>query len=169
MIELEDIIALEKVIDLVKEFSEKNLIKKNKFNFSKLIDKVEPLKSESDTDIKERIFFRVLRKLKTIIQQDLHIPLYFLVGAHGGVIIEDSGFCEFDSPEYALSTLIKRMELAIKTNMPYNLEIATCCLEWLKHHIPSEFSRFLELFNEGKFISQTDGLFNHWIKFAVIV
>ena len=151
MIELEDIIALEKVIDLVKEFSEKNLIKKNKIKFSKLIDKVEPLKSESDTDIKERIFFRVLRKLKTIIQQDLHIPLYFLVGAHGGVIIEDSGFCEFDSPEYALSTLIKRMELAIKTNMPYNLEIATCCLEWLKHHIPSEFSRFLELFNEGKF------------------
>ena len=151
MIELEDFIALEKVIYLIKEFSEKILIKKKKFEFSKLIDKIDSLKSQSDINIKEKTFNRVLRKLKTIIQQDLHIPLYFLVGAHGGVIIEDSGFCEFDSPEYALSTLIHRMELAIKTNMPYNLEIATCCLEWLQLHTPSSFSRFLELFNEGKF------------------
>ncbi len=151
MIELEDISALEKVINLIKEFSEKNLIRKKQINFSKLTDEIESLRSQSDIKIKEKTFNRVLQKLKAIINQDLHIPLFFLVGAHGGVIIEDSGFCEFDSPEYALSTLIKRMELAIKTNMPYNLEIAICCLEWLKLHLPSLFSRFLELFNEGRF------------------
>jgi hypothetical protein len=135
MIELEDISALEKVINLIKEFSEKNLIRKRQINFSKLIDEVESLRSQSDIKIKEKTFNRVLQKLKAIIQQDLHIPLFYLIGAHGGVIIKDSGFCEFDSPEYALSTLIKRMELAIKTNMPYNLEIAVCCLEWLIPHM----------------------------------
>ena len=151
MIESEDVSALKKVINLIKEFSEKNIIKKKKFNFSKLIDKVESINAFSDLKEKERVFNRVLQKLKVIIQQDLHIPLFFLVGAHGGVIIEDYGFCEFDSPEYALSILIKRMELAINTNMPYNLEIATCCLEWLKLHSPSLISRFSELFNQGKF------------------
>ena len=151
MIESEDILALEKVINLIKEFSEKNIIRKKQINFSKLLDKVASLKSQNDKEIKEKTFNRVLQKLKTIIQQDLHIPIFFLVGAHGGVIIEDHGFCEFDSPEYALSTLIKRMELAITTNMPYNLEIATCCLEWLKLQSPILVSRFLELFSQGKF------------------
>lgn len=151
MIELEDILALEKVIYLIKEFSEKNIIRKKQINFSKLIDNVGSLKSQNDVEIKEKTFNRVLQKLKAIIQQDLHIPLFFLFGAHGGVIIEDTGFCEFDSPEYALSTLIKKMELALKTNMPYNLEIAICCLEWLKLHSSLSFSRFVELFNKGKF------------------
>ncbi|MFX0012203.1 MAG: hypothetical protein ACFE9R_17955, partial [Candidatus Hermodarchaeota archaeon] len=151
MIELEDISALEKVINLVKEFSEKNLIRKRQINFSKLSNEAASLKSQSDTKIIEKKFNRILQKLKSIIQQDLYIPIYFLMGAHGGVIIEDFGFCEFDSPEYALSTLIKRMELALKTDIPYNLEIAVCCLKWLNQHSPSIFSRFLELYNEGKF------------------
>ena len=151
MIEAEDILALKKVIYLIKEFSEKNLIRKKQINFSKLLDKVTSLKAQNDRETKERTFSRVLQKLKVIVQKDLRIPLFFLFGAHGGVIIEDSGFCEFDSPEYALATLIKRMELAIKTNMPYNLEIAICCLEWLKNHSSTSFSRFLKLFNEGRF------------------
>ena len=151
MIESEDISALEKVINLVKEFSEKNLIRKRQINFSKLSSETASLKSQSDSKIIEKRFNRILQKLRSIIQQDLYIPIYFLLGAHGGVIIEDFGFCEFDSPEYALSTLIKRMELAIKTHIPYNLEIAACCLKWLNQNYPSLISRFLALFNEGKF------------------
>ena len=151
MIESEDISALEKVINLVKEFSEKNLIRKRQINFSKLSNETAALKSQTDTKIIAKKYNRILQKLKSIIQQDLYIPIFFLMGAHGGVIIKDFGFCEFDSPEYALSTLIKRMELAIKTHIPYNLEIAACCFKWLNQHYPLLFSRFLELFNEGKF------------------
>lgn len=151
MIDVEDISALEKVIDLVEEFSDKNPIRKRKFNFTNLREKTTILRSQTDANVKEKTFGAILKKLKSIIQQDLHIDLYFLVAAHGGVIIEDSGFCEFDSPQYALGTLIKRMEVAIKTGMPYNLEIAVCCLEWLKHHHPSEFSEFLEKFQKGRF------------------
>ena len=103
MIESEDISALEKVINLVKEFSEKNLIRKRQINFSKLSSETASLKSQSDSKIIEKRFNRILQKLRSIIQQDLYIPIYFLLGAHGGVIIEDFGFCEFDSPEYALS------------------------------------------------------------------
>ena len=70
MIESEDVSALKKVINLIKEFSEKNIIKKKKFNFSKLIDKVESINAFSDLKEKERVFNRVLQKLKVIIQQD---------------------------------------------------------------------------------------------------
>ena len=55
------------------------------------------------------------------------------------------GFCEFDSPIFAIDSLLKKMQLAIQTNMPYNLEIATCCLEWLKENLPEKMAEFLKL------------------------
>ncbi|MFX1443757.1 MAG: hypothetical protein ACFFHV_10115, partial [Promethearchaeota archaeon] len=66
-------------------------------------------------------------------------------------IINDIGFCEFDSPKFALDRLIDRMKMAIETNMPYDIEIAICCFEWLKYHFPKEMAQFLDLFNKGRF------------------
>lgn len=43
------------------------------------------------------------------------------------------------------------MKLALETNMPYNIEVTTSCLEWLKNKNSEEISEFLRLFNLGKF------------------
>ena len=44
----EDILALDKIIELVRDFSEKNPIKKVKFNFNKIKDKISKLKHEEN-------------------------------------------------------------------------------------------------------------------------
>ncbi|GAH07619.1 unnamed protein product, partial [marine sediment metagenome] len=76
---------------------------------------------------------------------------YYIFGGHGGVIINNIGFCEFDSPEFAMKRLIERMKLAIKTRMPYNIEVALCCFEWLKNQYPNKISEFIKRFKQGRF------------------
>ena len=46
----EDILALDKSIELVKVFSEKNPIKNVKFNFNKIKDKIRKLKHEENAE-----------------------------------------------------------------------------------------------------------------------
>ena len=43
------------------------------------------------------------------------------------------------------------MQLAIETNMPYNIEIATSCLEWLDKNYPNKIKEFLSIFKRGRF------------------
>ena len=50
-----------------------------------------------------------------------------------------------------MDALIKKMELAIETNMPYNIEIAISCLEWLKENSIDRFLEFLGKFKQGRF------------------
>ena len=151
--DFEDILALDKVIDLIKDFSDKNPIKKYKINFKKIKEKVNELKSIKDKDIKSKynLFKTILRKLKLIIKREFHPEIFFIIGGHGGVIINDIGFCEFDSPKFAINRLLEKMELAIKTNMPYHIEIAISCLEWLYKKYPEKISEFLRLFKLGRF------------------
>ncbi|NVM03528.1 MAG: hypothetical protein HWN67_14460 [Candidatus Helarchaeota archaeon] len=149
----DDILALNKVIDLIKEFTDKNPIKKYKINYKRIKEKVNQIKNLKIKDIKEKkkLLEGIIRKLELIIRREFHPKIYFIVGGHGGVIIDDMGFCEFDSPKYAIDRLLEKMNLAIETQMPYNLEIAICCLDWLKRRFPKEFSEFLKLFKLGRF------------------
>ncbi|MGV9203427.1 MAG: glycosyl hydrolase-related protein [Promethearchaeia archaeon] len=151
----EDINALQKVISLVKQFSEKNPIRKYSTNFDKLENKVKELKPLSKTAKKSdqinKEFQKVLKKLKKIIGKEDFPPILFVIGAHGGVIVKDIPFCEFDSPEYAMQALCEKMRLALDTKIPYNLEVAPCCLEWVQKHQPNNISTFLDLFHTGKF------------------
>ncbi|MFX0141938.1 MAG: hypothetical protein ACFFDN_50340, partial [Candidatus Hodarchaeota archaeon] len=149
----ENILALEKVIDVIKEFSDKNPIKKYKFNYKKIKERINQLKGLKNRDnySKQELYDAILRKLKVIIKREFHPEIYFIIGGHGGIIINDIGFCEFDSPKFALNCLIEKMELAIKTNMPYHIEIAISCLDWLKCKYPELFSKFLRLYQQGKF------------------
>jgi len=118
----EDILALDKIIELVRDFSEKNPIKKVKFNFNKIKDKVSKLKHEENGK-KYNIFKKIIKRIELIIWKEIFPKVYYIVGGHGGVIIDNTGFCEFDSPEFALKRLIEKMNLAIETKMPYNIEV----------------------------------------------
>ncbi|MFW9950090.1 MAG: hypothetical protein ACFFKA_08195, partial [Candidatus Thorarchaeota archaeon] len=143
-----DIIALERVFELVKEFLDKNIIRKSKINFERIANQIERLK---ETKSYQKDFKSVVKKLRILISRDLTPKIFHMFGAHGGIIIHDIGFCEFDSPAAALEKIKKKMQISMQTKQPYNLEIAICCFEWLKHHNPSDFSEFLTLFNSGKF------------------
>ncbi len=146
----EDILALDRIIDLVREFSEKNPIRKIKFNFNKIRDKITKLKNEENGE-KYNVFKNILKRIELIIWKEVRPKIYYIVGGHGGVIINDIGFCEFDSPEFSINRLLERMDLAIETKMPYNIEVAICCLEWLKHQHPERISVFIEKIKQGRF------------------
>ena len=148
---LENLIALGKIVDLIEEFTEKNIIRKKKVNFDKIRLKIENLKGIDKEENHLHVFNSILKKLKLLIKREVLPNIFFIFGAHGGVIINNIGFCEFDSPKYALDTLIQQMQLAFTTNMPYNLEIAICCLEWMNNKFPYKFSKFKDLFNSGRF------------------
>ncbi|MFX0180630.1 MAG: hypothetical protein ACFE78_10585 [Candidatus Hodarchaeota archaeon] len=150
--DLEDIIALDKVFNLVKEFLEKNVIRKRRVNYNKVKKNIEQLKSLKGKYNQEaiNIFKKVLKRLSLLVNRELPLSIYYIFGGHGGVVINDIGFCEFDSPSYALDNLLNKMRLSIKTNQPYNLEVAICCLEWLRNKYSDKFSQFLKLFNPEK-------------------
>ena len=152
-LDFEDILALDKVSDLIKEFSDKNPIKKYTIDYQKIKEKINQLKrlKDEDSDLKHNLFKSILRKLKSIIKREVHPEIFFIIGGHGGVIINDIGFSEFDSPQFAMNCLLQKMELALKTNMPYHIEIAMSCLEWLNKEYPEKISEFLRLFKLGKF------------------
>lgn len=152
-ISLKDIEALNLIVDLITQFKDKIIINRRKFNHFKFKKKISQLKHLFNEKRERSLiaFLQILTKLESIIKKDVIPDLYYIIGGHGGIIIDDIGFCEFDSPVYALEQLLKKMELAIKTDMPYNLEVAVCCLEWLNKNYPEKFSQFLKLFNLGKF------------------
>jgi len=146
----EDIRALDAIIDLVEEFVEKNIIRKKKANFKKIREKFNNLKN-TEEEKQLKLFQNILTKLFSIIKRDVLPNTYFIIGGHGGIIINDIGFCEFDSPSLAIEDLLKKMQLAIETNMPYNIEIATSCLEWLDKNYPNKIKEFLSIFKRGRF------------------
>jgi hypothetical protein len=144
-----DVKALEKVLDLVKEFAKKNPIKRRKIKFDRVDKQVlELINNESS---RKELFWKEIRKLKGICQREIRPQLYLIVGGHGGIIIDGVGYCEFDAPSFAIDRLLERMQLAVETNMPLNLEIAVSCLEWLNKHYPERITEFLELFKKGRF------------------
>ncbi|MFW9901240.1 MAG: hypothetical protein ACFFDY_08130, partial [Candidatus Thorarchaeota archaeon] len=147
----EEISALNKVIDLVEEFAKKNIIPKKKININRIREKFNNIKNLSKEENQFKLYKSIIKKLSSFLSSEIPIKIYFIIGGHGGIIIRNIGFCEFDSPEYAMDTLIRKMELAIETNMPYSLEIAISCLEWLKKNLPDKTSYFFNLFKQGKF------------------
>lgn len=152
-IEFNDIIALEKVFELIKEFLNKNPIKKSKINIDRIYRKINALKSGMNQDKQSdlNIFQKILKKFKSIIGREINSKIFYLVGGHGGIIIDDIGFCEFDSPVYAMNRLVEQMELGLENKIPYNLEIAVSCHEWIKNNNPELFSKFISLFRRGSF------------------
>ena len=148
---LEDIQALDTIINLVEEFVEKNIVRKKKTNFNKIRERFNNLKDIKEEEKQKKLYQNILNKLFSIIKRDLISNPYFIIGGHGGIIINDIGFCEFDSPSLAMEDLLKKMQLAIETNMPYNIEIAISCLEWLDKNYPDKIIEFLKLFKRGRF------------------
>ncbi|NVM36254.1 MAG: hypothetical protein HWN81_11720 [Candidatus Lokiarchaeota archaeon] len=147
----EDILALGKVIDLVEEFVEKSIIRRKKVNFDRIKEKVHSLEGIKEEEKQFKLYKSIIRKLHSFLNQELLINTYFIIGGHGGIIINDIGFCEFDFPNLAMEDLFKKMQLAIETNMPYNIEIAISCLEWLDKNCPDKIIEFLKLFKRGRF------------------
>jgi hypothetical protein len=153
-IELEDILALEKAIDLIKEFSDKNPIRKYKINYELIKNKILELKNSFDEkkdDLEFDLLKHITTKLNSIIKKEIIPRVFYIFGGHGGIIIRDSGFCEFDVPNFALKRLLERMKFAIKTNTPYSLEIAISCLNSLQNRYPQDFLEFKRLFKDGHF------------------
>ena len=149
----QDITALENVFELIKEYLDKNPIRKNKVNIKRINSKLLELKNIpiQDTDRVSKLFKGVLKKIKVLIKKEIIPEIYLILGGHGGIIIDDVPYCEFDSPEYALEKLIEKMELALQTEMPYNIEIAIYCFYWLKTRMPEKVEQFIELFKKGRF------------------
>jgi len=147
----EEISALGKAMDLVEEFVKKNIIPKKKVNINRIREKFNDIKNITEEEQQLKLYKSILNKLSSILGQEILPKIYFIIGGHGGIIINNIGFCEFDSPIHALDALIQKMKLAIETNMPYNLEIAICCLEWLNENSIDKISYFLKLLRQGKF------------------
>ncbi|MFX0070367.1 MAG: hypothetical protein ACFFAO_04675, partial [Candidatus Hermodarchaeota archaeon] len=122
-------------------------------NFERFRVKINELKTQFKRDNKIEIetLRKLIKRLKSIVQREIISKLYYIVGGHGGIIVNNIGFCEFDDPEYAMINLIERMKLAIEMDIPYNLEIAMSCLEWFKINYPKKFSQFRKMFKLGRF------------------
>ena len=150
----EDILALERILELVISFYNKNLIRKFKYDFNKLKNKIQKLKEvsrEDYTEANDYVFKQVLNKLKLIIKRDCYSNIFFLIGGHGGIIIKDISYCEFDYPLYTFNQLLMNLEMALENHIPYHLEIAICCLEYLNEKFPEKFSKFLSLIKKNRF------------------
>lgn len=152
---LKDVNALYNILPLIKRFYEKNPIRRGSNKLIKLEKKIKALqqriKSRQEKAIPKKDFNNLLKKCKRILEKENFPPIYFMIGAHGGVIIKDIPFCEFDSPKYAMKSLFEKMRSAINNHIPYNLEVAICCLKWIKSKYPSMIDTFLDLFQQGKF------------------
>jgi len=148
-----DIQAMEEVFKLIKSFIEKIPMKNTHLKLKRLLKKINELKNLPDNNLesKLRIFKDILKKLKKIIQQYVSPEIAFIVGGHGGIVIDNIGYCEFDDPVFAISTLLDIMNLAIVNRIPYNIEIAISCIEWLMETHPNYITKFLELFKTGQF------------------
>jgi len=146
-----DINALLKIINLTKQFIKKNIIYRDQKILNRIEKKFKKLQNTKDLESSKNLFERILQDLTQIIRREISSEIYYLVGGHGGIIIDDIGFCEFDSPSYAIDSLLEKMELALEFNLSYNLEISISCLEWLEKNIPDKFTRFIDLFKKGKF------------------
>ena len=151
-IRLEDIKALNSIFDLFLTFINKFPIKKPRFNSDKFRGKLDDIeqKFHQNEKITRKEFVNQLNKLKSTIHKVVVPELLYIIGWHGGIIINDIGFCEFDNPSYSLDRLLKSIRLAIDSQMPYNLEVAVSCLEWLNKRYPENFEEFLNLFKQGK-------------------
>jgi hypothetical protein len=149
----DDIRALHSVIDLVKEFLEKNIIRRERIDLTGMREEVDSLYGAAggEDHSQERRFHEILDELVSLVRGELQVPISFIVGGHGGIIIGDRGFCEFDVPTYAIDLLLDRMRLAVRLDMPYNLEVAVCCLEWLHDRHPEKIAEFVRLFKCGRF------------------
>ncbi len=149
----DDIRALHSVIDLVEEFLAKNSIRREGIDLAVMREEVGSLSGAAggEDQSKERRFHEILDELVSLVGRELRVPVHFIVGGHGGIIIGDRGFCEFDVPTYAIDLLLDRMRLALRLDMPYNLEIAVCCLEWLGDRHPEKIAEFVRLFKRGRF------------------
>ena len=151
-INLEDINALKSIFDLFLIFINKFPVRKPKFNSDKFRGKLEDIehKFHQNEEITRKEFVNLLNKLRSTIHKVIVPELIYIVGQHGGIIINDIGFCEFDNPSYSLNRLLKNMRIAIDNQIPYNLEVAVSCLEWLNERYPEKFEEFLNLFKQGK-------------------
>ncbi|TFF90579.1 MAG: hypothetical protein EU548_02280, partial [Promethearchaeota archaeon] len=147
----EDLYALSKITKQIENFLNKNIIYYNEKKIQRVKKRLAKVYKEKDYQQRLTLFEEIISSLKLIILKEVKSKIYYLVGGHGGIIIDDIGFCEFDSPSYGTSKLVKRMELSIENNIPYNLEIAICCLEWIQNNFPTQFSEFLKLYKKGKF------------------
>ncbi len=149
---IEDINALGKVVELVEIFMKKNPLELARKKLKKVGEQLEKLKAIESNREKLSIFYnRLTKNLRSIIKAEVTPDLFFIIGGHGGIIINDNGFCEFDSPTFAFDRLIERMKLAKETNNPYNIEVAVSCLEWLNRNDSDKFLKFKNIFETGKF------------------
>ncbi|NHJ22619.1 MAG: hypothetical protein EAX91_16855, partial [Candidatus Lokiarchaeota archaeon] len=151
-ISLVDIEALKSVFELFSTFLNKFPVRKPKFNIDRFRRKIEELehKYHKKEESVYKDFINLLNKLKLTIQKVVEPEMLYIVGWHGGIVIDEIGFCEFDDPKYAMDRLIENIRIAIENEMPYNLEVVGSCLRWLNKRYPYNFKKFLDLFEQGK-------------------
>jgi hypothetical protein len=117
---IEEFESFKAVLNLLSQFFNKILIKKGKFNKQRYLSKLEKVKeylSEYKKKAKKR-FLRIIESIRSKLDRDGIPKIFHLIGAHGGIIIKDIGFCEFDSPPFALQKLNEKLEFALKNEAP---------------------------------------------------
>lgn len=153
LVKSEDIDALDNIIKIIENFSKKILIRNWKTQIEKIWSLYSKLKSSKNKNEKfiENYFKKIINRLHSILKREVKNNIYYIVGGHGGIIINDTGYCEFDFPGFALDKLLEKLKFAAQNQFPYNIEIATCCMEWLSHKYPEKFEELMNLFQKGKF------------------
>ncbi|MHA1264438.1 MAG: hypothetical protein ACTSRS_04305 [Candidatus Helarchaeota archaeon] len=144
-----DVKSLVKIINLVEEFSKKHLAIHKQSVFERMRHQLDSTKQDSSA--RKLLVKKILNRLKSILQREIRPNIFLLLGGHGGIILNDIGYCEFDAPHFAITRLLERMRFALEMGMPYNIEIALSCLEWVNQHYPKLFLEFKQLFKKGPF------------------
>ncbi|GAB4317254.1 MAG: hypothetical protein Kow0069_19900 [Promethearchaeota archaeon] len=128
---------------------------------ARLVDKV-PLAHASDLSsrvkrLRKRVegvgdpdrLARVLTRVRGIVAELVPPPVHAFVGGHGGVVVDDFGYCEFDAPRLALERLVERVERANSLGVPYLVEVAPCVLEWASSRFPDLVAALVEALRAG--------------------
>ncbi len=137
---------------LIEDFVSRNPLSKDKKTLESLTKKIEELNAikEDRAQLRDAVK-KILKKFQQIIKKEVIPEIYFMVGLHGGVIIDNHGYCEFDSPEFAMKRVNEKLKSAIKLGFPYNVEIATSTLEWVHQKYPELTKQFVDLLTQGPF------------------
>ena len=75
----EEILALERIIELIRDFYEKNPIRQIKFNFNRIKEKINNLKNEVNGG-KYNKFKKIIKRIELIIWKEIRPKIYHIFG-----------------------------------------------------------------------------------------
>ena len=78
------------------------------------------------------------------------IKKYIMDSYHGGILFNDVGFSEYESPQFCYRWLLDMVKFVETKNYKFNYEVEARTIENMNRRFPSLYKKFAQLWKEGK-------------------